>query len=141
MLFNTPIQMEWFYYVHYEKSKLNWFLFETALEYYDFIKSEPELSTYRKKYTDEQIGQYCTYYSRRMKQSVLKHLRGRTKSIVHHGDDIGDFYPHHTYEMNMKLQKVALKAWDAILPQCRICPQGCLIDYESESIFFSEYAD
>jgi hypothetical protein len=30
----TPIQIEWFYYLEGNKTKLNWFLLETALEYF-----------------------------------------------------------------------------------------------------------
>jgi len=41
----TPIKLEWFYYLEGEKTKLNWFLLEIALEYYDRIRDSQELVT------------------------------------------------------------------------------------------------
>jgi len=82
----TPIQMEWFYYLEGDKTKFNWFLLETALEYFFHIRSCEGLATYRKQYDDRQIAQFCTYYARRMKKSLLNCLRGRTKSVIHYRD-------------------------------------------------------
>ena len=77
----TPIKIEWFYYLEGDRTKLNWFLLEVALEYYTRIKSSPELASYREQYDEMQIAQYCTYYVRRLKEGVLKCLQGKRKRI------------------------------------------------------------
>jgi len=66
----TPIRAEWFYYIEGNKTKLNWFLFEFALGYYDAINSSPELEDYRSQYGKRQIAQYCSYFARRIKESL-----------------------------------------------------------------------
>ena len=142
MLFNsTPIQMEWFYNIHGDRSKFNWFLLEIALEYYDRIKDSPDLFSYRKMYNESQIAQFCTYYARRSKEGLLKNLRGQRKNIILYQEHIYDFYPHHTKQMNAALSKVGDEAWKHMLEACAICPQQCLVDYESRSPEFDFYKD
>jgi len=142
MLFNnTPIQMEWFYYLEGDKTKLNWFLLEVALEYYDRIMDSPELESYRTQYDKKQIAQYCTYYVRRMKESLLKCIRGQRKSVILYAEYIADFYPHHSDQQNKILSKVGNEAWDHMLTACKHCPQQCLSDYKSRSAIFDDYKD
>jgi hypothetical protein len=142
MLYNRiPIRIEWFYHLEGEKTKLNWFLLEIALEYYDRIMDSLELATYRSLYDNKQIAQYCTYYARRAKESLLRCLRGRRKSIVLYREHIDDFYPHHTAQMNKTLAKVGNETWDHMLAACENCPQQCLVDYRSRSFDFDIYED
>jgi hypothetical protein len=140
-LSHIPIKMEWFYYLEGEKTKLNWFLLEIALEYYDRIMDSPELESYREQYDKKQIAQYCTYYARRVKESLLKCLRGQRKNILLYPEYIEDFYPHHTKSQNKALGKVGKEAVDHMLSACEDCPQQCLIDYRSRSMVFDEYED
>jgi len=142
MHFNSnPIQIEWFYYLEGDKTKLNWFLMEVALTYYERIMDSLELKPYREQYGKEQIGQYCTYYARRTKESLLKCLRGQRKSIILYKEYTYDFYPHHTKEMNESLVKVGNEAWSHMLAACEDCPQQCLSDYKSRSADFDMYKD
>ena len=137
----TPIELEWFYYLEGEKTKLNWFLLEIALEYYDRIRDSQELVTYREQYSEQQIAQFCAYYARRFKKSVLNCLCGRRKSIVIYREHISDFYPQHSDELNSELNAVAWEAVDHMLSGCEHCPQQCLGDYKARSPFFEEYQD
>jgi uncharacterized Fe-S radical SAM superfamily protein PflX len=136
----TPIRKEWFY-LDGEKTKLNWFLLEIALEYYDRIMDSPELASYRAMYDNKQIALFCTYYARRAKDSLLRCLKGQRKSIMLYREHIDDFYPHHTKEMNKALVKVGNDAWDHMLAICDNCPQRCLVDYKSRSPEFDMYED
>jgi len=135
----TPIRMEWFYHLEGEKSKLNWFLAEIALEYYDHIMDSADLAWYREQYDDKQIAQYCTYYVRRAKEGLLKCLRGKRKNINLYQEYIEDFYPHHTAEQNRILSDAGDEAWAHMLSQCKVCPQQCLMDYKSRSGNFDQY--
>jgi len=124
MIQNTsPIQMEWFRNLEGHKTKLNWYLLELALEYYDFIRRSAELDEYRERYGEQHIAQYCTYYARRMKKSLLNALRGRTKNVIFYEEYIGDFYPHHSSQLNGALNRLAMGAFESLQSGCDGCPQ------------------
>jgi len=135
----SPIQMEWFHSLEGEKTKLNWFLLEIALEYYSRIMEEPELASFRERYGEAQIAQYCAYYARRIKESILRYLRGQRKSVIFYHDYAGDFYPHHDGRMNALLSRVARGSFDHLCSGCIACPQRCLWEYEERSPLFDEY--
>ena len=136
-----PIRIEWFHHLEGEKTKLNWFLLETALEHYDRIMGSAALAAYREQYSSQQIAQFCTYYARRMRKSLLNCLKGRTKSVIHYRDYVDDFYPHHDDSLNRALEGVAIEAWRHMLSACENCPAQCLIDYRSRSFDFDVYED
>jgi len=137
----TPIEMEWFQNLHGNRTKLNWFLLEVALEYYGRIKKNPGLASYREQYEDNHIAQYCTYYVRRMKDGLLKFLKGQRKCINIYQEHITDFYPHHPRQTNSVLSAVAEEALMHMLSACKTCPQQCLRDYKSRSIDFDIYKE
>jgi hypothetical protein len=137
----SPIQMEWFLNLEGYKTKLNWYLLEFALEYYDFICKSPVLGYYREQYNEEQIAQYCAYYARRLKESMLNYLRGRRKNVIFYSEYAADFYPHHDDELTRTLNRLAREAFDYLNDGCEFCPQRCYIDYESTSPLFDEYKD
>jgi len=132
----TPIRVEWFYYIEGNKSKLNWFLHEFALGYYDAIISSPELADYRSRYGEQQIAQYCSYFARRLKESLLNELRRRTKSVIFYERYISDFYPHHDGQLNLALNRIAMGAFEALQSKCDGCTQRCLFDYMAISSYF-----
>jgi hypothetical protein len=136
---NSPIQMEWFNNLEGEKTKFNWFLLEIALEYYSRIMGCAELKTYRKQNSNKQIAQYCTYYARRAKTDLLKYVKGQRKHIYTYEEYIEDFYPYHKPEQNKQLSEVGNETWEHMLKACGNCPQSCLKDYRSKSIFFEKY--
>lgn len=140
MLF-SPIQMEWFYDLEGHKTKLNWFLLEIALEYFDRIRSSKALSTYWEQYDQIQIAQFCAYYARRMKKGLLNCLRGRTKHLIAYQEIIDDFYPHHGDKLNRQLHDTAKEAWDSMLSGCENCSQQCLSDYKSRTRLFEDHED
>jgi len=136
-----PIKIEWFYYLEGDRTKLNWLLLEVALEYYSRIIESPGLASYREQYDEKQIAQFCTYYVRRLKDGLLKFLRGKRKCINLYQEHITDFYPHHTHQMNSALSAVAQEALSHMLSACKNCPQQCPIDYQSRSFDFDIYKD
>jgi len=138
---HTPIRMEWFYYLEGEKTKFNWLLLETSLEHFFRILDSEALAVYRKQYNAQQIAQFCTYYARRMKKSLLNYLRGRAKSVIHYRDYIDDFYPHHSDKLNRALEDMAVEAWSHMLSACENCPQQCLYDYKAKSLQFDKWKE
>jgi len=139
---NSPIQMEWFYCLHgCEKTKLNWYLLEMALEYYDRIMGSAELATYRELYDEERVAQYCAYYARRLKESLLKYIRGQRKTVIFYHEYAGDYYPQHDERLAAVLSRIARESFDSMWPGCRACPQQCLWEHEDRSPLFDEYKD
>jgi len=141
ILNTTPIQMEWFSSLEGGKTKLNWFLLELSMEYYEAIRRSPALEGYRKEYGEKHIAQYCAYYARRIKKSLLNGIRGRTKSFIFYEEYISDFYPHHGGQLNGALNALAMEAFESLRSGCDGCPQRCLSDYRAISRFFDEYKD
>ena len=137
----TPIRVEWFYYIEGNKSKLNWFLFEFALGHYDAINSSPEFEDYRRQYGERHIAQYCSYFARRIKESILNELRGRTKRVIFYERYISDFYPHHDSELDFAMNRIAMESFEALQTKCDDCPQRCLYDYMAISAYFDEHRD
>ena len=135
---STPIQMEWFYYLEGEKTKLNWFLLEFALSYYEHIRDNSELTSYREQYDEQQVAQFCAYYARRLKEGLLNCLRGKRKRLAFYIDYVNDFYPQHGSQMNSLLHNEAMEAYDD-MPFCGNCPHQCLQDYMAKSPFFDKY--
>ena len=138
---DSPIQMEWFYYLYSEKSKLNWYLLEFALDYYTRIRDSNELALYREQYSEEQIAQYCAYYARRLQESLLNYLRGRRKTVIFYREYAGDFYPHHDRGLTILLSRTARESFDDMWNACEVCTQRCLDDYLAASSFFERYKD
>ena len=139
ILKNAPIRMEWFYHLYGEKTKLNWYLLEHALEYYSRIMESPELKSYREQCSEDQIAQYCAYYARRLKESLLKYIRGQRKTVIFYREYAGDFYPNHDDEMAAMLSRTARESFDFMWPECRACLQQCLWEYEDRSTLFDKY--
>ena len=144
ILNNSPIKMEWFYDIggtEGEKTKLNWYLLEIALEYYDRIMCSPELEPYRERHGEEQIALYCAYYARRLKEGVLKYIRGQRKNVIFYQYYVSDYYPQHSDHLTGLLSRAARASFDNLWPVCRACPQQCLWEHEGKSPLFDEYQD
>ena len=140
-LSNSPIEAKWFINLEGYKTKLNWFLLEVALEYYDRIRDSKELASYRKQYDAKQIAQFCTYYIRRLKPGMLKLLTEERKRVIFYEEYIEDFYPYHTVQLNRSLLKVAKGAFNHMYEACMLCPQQCLREYYAPSPLFDSYKE
>ena len=139
ILNNSHIQMEWFYDIEGEKTKLNWYLLELSLEYYDRIKGSPELSDYRAEYGDKHIAYYCAYYARRLKKSLLNYIKGRNKTVIFYQEYVSDYYPQFCDQKTLLMSRMARESFDQMWPGCRACPQQCLWEHEEKSPLFDEY--
>jgi len=133
--------MEWFYQIEGEKTKLNWHLLEIALEYYDRIMGSPELESYREQNEDKLIAQYCAYYARRLKESLLRYIRGQRKTVIFYREYVSDFYPHYDDQLTRTLSRMARASFDHMWTVCVSCPQQCLWEHECRSPLFDEYQD
>jgi len=132
--------MEWFYNLYEYKTKLNWLLYEYALEFYDHIMDSPMLTDYRKEYTKEQIAHFCTYHARRLKVSALKALKGQRKKVMFDYEYISDYYPLVTEKQIRLMNTIGIEAWDN-MPFCDTCPERCWEDYDNRSYNFETHRE
>ena len=135
------IKAEWFYENEEGKTKLNWFLYEVALEYQMYIKDTPELKAYRKSHGDRNIALFCTHYAKQMKQSVLDRLYGKTEATISYEEYITDFYPEMEQRQVNLLMDVAEKAWDNHLSVCEVCPTRCISEKDDKCFMFDSYKE
>jgi len=133
--------MEWFMEGGKAKTKLNWFLYEVALEYYAFILRNKALGGYRKTYSEEEIARFCAYYAKRMKKSVLEQLAGLTEATEIDDVYITDYYHENSTKVNSVLLQTACAAWDKLLSGCETCPTRCLSEKERYCELFDLYKE
>ena len=138
-LFNPPIKAEWFYTDESEQTKINWFCFEYALEFYTFIMKSEALRKYRARNSSGEIAAFCTYFAKRMKKSVYDKLGGITPVVIIDEEYIADYYPKNTQRQNKVFIDVAGEAWDNLLSVCETCPTRCISEREKRSEFFDRY--
>jgi hypothetical protein len=72
-----------FYSSDAEKTKLNWFLFEYAMEMESLIRADRELLTDLKGegIGNTEIGGLCVHYAKKMKPQILEQVAGRIKAV------------------------------------------------------------
>ncbi len=82
MKLDPPIKAGSFYKDASEKTKINWFCFEYALEFYTFIMKSSALRKYRTRNSSEEIAAFCTHFAKQMKKSVYDMLARVTSSVI-----------------------------------------------------------
>lgn len=140
MKLDSPIKVEWFYTCDSEKTKINWFCFEYALEFYTFMMKSKALQKYRARNSSEEIAAFCAHFAKQMKKSVYDWLAGDTSVVIIDEDYIATYYPKNTQRQNIVFIKVAGEAWDNLLSACGSCPVRCISEREKRSEFFDRYA-
>jgi len=139
MSFDPPIKAEWFYTDESEKTKINWFCFEYALEFYTFIMKSKALKKYRRINSSEKIAAFCTHFAKQMKKSVYDRLAKLTPAVIIDEEYIASYYPKNTRRQNKVFIAVAGEAWDNMLSACEVCPVRCIGEGKKRSEFFDRY--
>ena len=85
------IRPEHFYSQELEKTKLNWFCYEYALELQMYIDGEIKTKLRRKKVNDLKIADFCIHYAKIIKGSSVTHERlleavefGKTHNLINY---------------------------------------------------------
>jgi hypothetical protein len=137
----TTIRPEWFYRFNAEKIKLNWFLYEVALEYQSHIKKNKALTKFREELGEKAVADFCAYFAKRMKESVLDQLDGVTAETILYEEYFSDYFHGMDGKLKKLLNQTAEEAWDSHLSVCETCPSRCLSEKELPSPFFDKYKD
>jgi uncharacterized Fe-S radical SAM superfamily protein PflX len=134
----SPVQASWFYIDSNEKVKLNWFLYEYACSLYVHINRSRKkaLAKWKAQRDEEQIAEFCAYFSKRMRQSILDKLAGRTEETIGDEEYICDYCHTNTHRDNVAILEVAESAWDELLDSCVACPNRCISERYAHCEFF-----
>ncbi len=129
-----------FFSTESEKVKLNWFLFEFALELGHFISNDSALFNQlgRKGVDGEQIARFCLYYSKQMKGQILDRVSGKIPAVRMGYEEIERFFPSLGDRLVDRLLTMAAKAWDSLTEMCAICPTRCISERNEMASMFSD---
>ncbi|MDR1636750.1 MAG: hypothetical protein LBR93_05375 [Treponema sp.] len=133
-----PIKAEYFYSTEDEKIKLNWFCYEYAFILYSKLRNGGKLKKYRKKNTQEQIVNFCVYFSKEMKKSIHERLAKLVDTLTIYEEYVEQYYPENSRRENLLLLTAAQEAWAELLDGCVICPTRCISEMNRKCVFFDE---
>jgi uncharacterized Fe-S radical SAM superfamily protein PflX len=121
-----------------EKVKLNWFLYEYACTLMGHLSRSRRkaLTKWKSHRSEEQIAEFCAYFSKRMRQSILDKLAGKTDETEADEEYICDYCHTNTHNENVAILEVAGKAWDELLDSCVVCPNRCISERNIRCDFF-----
>jgi hypothetical protein len=138
MKVDSLIPASWFYMDEREKVKINWLLYEFACKFYEYIEESRNkaVTRWKARHSDEQVAEFCAYYSKRMRQSVLNLLDGTTGMTEVYEDYISDYCHVNTHRDNAAIQEVGRIAWDDLMGVCAACPCKCLHNIYERCEFF-----
>ena len=117
-----------FYSCEEEKTKLNWFCFEFALEFQHFINKDKKLkSQLKKKNIDEEtIAKFCIQYAKHMKKPILDRVTGLSEDLILSYLEIENYFPSIDDCLVDRLLTIAGKAWNSQTELCVCCPTRCI---------------
>ena len=128
----------WFYRSESGKSKFNWFCYEYACSLFEHIKDSRKkaLVKWRSQRSDEQIAEFCAYFSKRMRQSINYQLAGATKETEFDDAYVTDYCHTNTQREDEAIIEAACDAWEELLGTCSICPCRCISERYAQCGFF-----
>ncbi|GAB6267230.1 MAG: hypothetical protein STSR0001_26820 [Methanothrix sp.] len=127
-----------FYSSQDDKIKLNWFCYELALSVYDSMKDELAYRLRRKKISDEVLAEFCIYYTKAMKDEVLRQLSGEIEKVCISYEPVESFFPDIGDDMVNKITDAISYAWDHMLSICEVCPNRCISEKDVFCTLFDE---
>lgn len=138
MRIDSLIPASWFYMDESEKTKFNWFIYEFALSLFEHIESSRDrtLGKWKARRSEVQIAEFCAYFSKRMKQSVLDRLTGRVEETEADEVYVSDYCHTNTHRDNAAIINIAADAWEDMIEGCIACPNRCISERFMRCEFF-----
>ena len=129
-----------FYSNNKEKTKLNWFLFEFALEIERFIAKEKRLMAQLRRagVDDGCMKDFCVHYAKHMKSEILDQLAGRITNAKLGYQEIERFFPQIGDRLVDRLLTVVGKAWESQTELCVVCPTRCISERDKRAPMFDD---
>jgi hypothetical protein len=123
-----------------EKTKLNWFLFELALEIERFIAKEKRLTAQLRRagVDDGRMRDFCVHYAKHMKKEILDKLSGKTANVGLGYLEIERFFPQIGDRLVDRLLTLVGKAWESQTELCAVCPTRCISERDKRASMFDD---
>lgn len=134
----SMISASWFYRDDSQKTMINWFLYEYSLKLFDHIQDSKlkALKRWKARHSEQQVAEFCAYYSKRMRDSVYENVEGGSGIIALYATYLTDFCHVNTKSEDEALGKVVATAWGAILDSCNACGCDCVVRGNEYCEFF-----
>jgi hypothetical protein len=138
MKVESLIPASWFYIDDSEKTKENWFLYESACKFYEFIDSSQSeaLLKWKAKRSDEQVAEFCAYFAKRMRPGILNSYYDNVDDDLLHNIYIRDYCHGNTRSENAAIMEICDAAMIELLESCVVCPVRCLDDIDARCALF-----
>ncbi len=123
-----------------EKIKLNWFLFEYALECEAFISRDKNLCSQlsRKKVDNRDIAFFCIHHAKQMKNQILDRVSGNIAIVRMSYEGIESYFPQIGDELVDRLLTKIAEAWDSQTGACVECPTRCISEKDKRASMFDD---
>ena len=123
-----------------EKTKLNWFLFEYALELEMFIRRDKRLKGQlaRKGVNEEAIAKFCVHYAKHMKPQILDRVSGRTENVNIGYEEIEAYFPGIGDRLVDRILMRAAEAWNSQTEACVVCITRCISERDQRAPMFDD---
>jgi len=123
-----PVKSKWFTQPYENKRKIEWFHYELACRLYKEIESSgiKIVRNWRKRYSEDQIAEFCAYYSKRMEPNIHEVLEKLTDKISCSVVYVRDYCHCNSKQENTTLAELAQQALSKILDDCNECSINCL---------------
>lgn len=123
-----PVKSKWFTMPYENKMKMAWFHYEYACRLYKEIESSriKTVRSWRGRHSEEQIAEFCAYYSKRMEPNMYEVLEGSSDRISCSVGYVRDYCHSNSKRENTNLAELAQQALSKIIDDCNECTINCL---------------
>lgn len=128
-----------FYSSDSEKTKLNWFLYELAMAFYDEVEKPLKKMFKTKSISEADIAKFATRSALEMKGPVCDFTDGKIDHIEFGGYFFTEILPPLSAKNHNRLMDALAKAWDGHLAACGVCPTRCISEREKYCTMFDGY--
>ena len=123
-----------------EKTKLNWFCFEFAAEIQGHVKKSLKKKLQKAGVSDEDLANFCIFYSKNMKPQILKCVAGKQENIHLSYLPIEQYFSSLNDKLVDDLLTVVENAWKNITDMCVVCPTRCISEKDRKADMFDDPA-
>ncbi|KHE93064.1 MAG: hypothetical protein K8F52_04520 [Candidatus Scalindua rubra] len=127
-----------FYSEESEKTKLNWFCYEYALELQTFFNQKLKRKLLKKNINKNGIADFCIYHSKFMKGPILDRLSGKNNDLEITYHPIEKFFPFIGDKLVDEILTIVGKAWDSQTEVCVQCPTRCISEKTKVAPMFDD---
>jgi len=127
-----------FYSCESDKIKLNWFLYELAMAYYDDLEKPLKKMFKTKGISEAEIAKLAIYVAQKFKGPICEFADGKIDQIEFQEDFFVDLLPPLSAKNYNRLIDALAKAWDGHLAICETCPTRCISEKDEYCTMFDD---